>query len=80
MMINNLISRISKIIFGVFLIGITLTTEVPVIGNAALLSLIAVPFVIGGLFNWTPLVWTVQKVTEYMKPLAAYSKFPVKSA
>lgn len=79
MMINNLISRFSKILFGVFLIGVTLTLDSPVIGNAVLLSLVAVPFVIGGLFNWTPLVWTANKLVGYMKPLAAYAKLPMKS-
>lgn len=70
MMIKNFISRFSKILFGVFLIGITLTLDSPEIGNAVLLSLIAVPFVIAGLFNWAPLVWVTRKLMAYVKPLA----------
>lgn len=74
MMIKNFISRFSKILFGVFLIGITLSLDTPQMGNAVLLSLIAVPFVFAGLFNWMPLNWLARKLTDNIKPLADYIK------
>jgi len=79
MIIKNFISRFSKIMLGVFLIGITLTLDTPKLGSAILLPLIAVPFVVAGLFNWTPLAWTVEKLAGHIKPLAALVKPPMKS-
>lgn len=79
MTIKEYISRFSKVIFGSFLIVLTLTTNPAQMAGSMLYALIGVPFVMAGLFNWMPIVWTVEKIMDLIKPLTSSIKFDVKS-
>lgn len=79
MTIKDYISRFSKVVFGVFLIVLTLTTDPTQMAGSVLFALIGIPFVMAGLFNWMPIVWVVEKVRDFIKPLMTYMKFDIKS-
>ena len=51
---SNTISRVFKILIGSALIGITLTSNHTAGSAIATYSLVAIPFVFAGLFNWRP--------------------------
>ena len=80
MLIKEYISRISKLLFGMFLISITLGAESSQSSSVMLYSLLGIPFVLAGIFNWTPLVWLVEKTVEYFKPVFTLIKPRVKNA
>ena len=80
MMIEHFISRFSKLVFGVFLIAITLTVDPVQMANSVVFALIGVPFVLAGIFNWAPLVWLFGKTKDHAKFLTSMMKPRVKSA
>ena len=80
MMIKHSISRLSKVLFGVFLIAITLTMDPAQMPNSVLFALIGAPFVLSGIFNWMPLVWLIDNTKEHARGLVSMMKPRMKSA
>lgn len=53
-----------KMLFGLVLIGVTLTSENIEGSNAALYSLVAIPFIFSGLFDWRPLEMILKRLSK----------------
>ena len=79
MTIKYFISRLSKVMFGVFLIAITLTVDPVQMANSVLFALFGIPFVLAGIFNWTPLVWLIEKTKNHAQFLVSMMKPRMKS-
>ena len=71
---KNINSRSFKIILGSSLIGATLLSGSNPTGTTPILALVAIPIVISGIANWTPLEWCAGKLVEYIKPLMSHVK------
>lgn len=80
MIIEHFISRFSKFTFGIFLIAITLTVDPAQMTNSVLFALFGIPFVLAGIYNWTPLVWLFDKTKDHAKFLISMMKPRMKSA
>ena len=52
---DNIVNRITRIVFGSALIGITLTVNAVPLGGFALLPLIAIPIILSGLYGENPI-------------------------
>ena len=52
---DNIVNRITRIVFGSALIGITLTVSAAPLGGFALLPLIAIPVILSGLYGENPI-------------------------
>lgn len=65
---NTTTSRVSKILTGLFLIGLTLTSTENGIPYAMLFSLIALPIVFSGMFDWRPIEKGIYRFANYIKP------------
>ena len=52
---NTMTSRISKILTGSFLIGLTLASAGTDMSYEMLFSLVAIPMIFSGMFDWRPL-------------------------
>ena len=70
---NNLNSRLVKIVVGSSLIGVTLISSSSS-GVIPILSLVAIPIVISGIVNWRPIEWCASKLAGFAKPLMSQLK------
>jgi len=71
---NNLNSRIVKIVIGSMLIGVTLFTGGTPAGTTPVLSLIAIPFIVSGIMNWKPAEWCARKLVGFIKPIIEHAR------
>ena len=65
---NTITSRVSKILTGSFLIGLTLTSTESSKNYEMLYSLIALPIIFSGMFDWRPIEKGMQWLANYIKP------------
>lgn len=63
-------SRIFKVLIGSALIGITLTSSHTAGNTVGIYSLVAIPFVLAGLFDWRPLEGIFNKFYQRLMPLS----------
>lgn len=62
-----LASRISKFIAGSFLLSLTLTDSEKPMDYEMLYSLVALPIIFSGLFNWRPVEITLSWIAKILK-------------
>jgi len=71
---NNLNSRIAKVLIGSSLIGVTLISGGSETGTTPIWALIAVPFIIAGIMNWRPAEWCAKKLVGFVKPVIEHAR------
>lgn len=71
---NNVNSRIVKILTGSTLIGVTLFTGGTQTGTTPILALIAIPFIVSGIMNWKPAEWCARKLAGFIKPIIEHAR------